>query len=221
MTRSTITIIITTIIILCNVIQSLGEEEDEKEECLSCYANGESCTYCRGNDFFDNPSVCVCGDLTDGFFGDCSDHTFGGEEWNCSERSAVSTPILVAAVAVSIFFLICCMKRVSKNGGGCGASTTATAAATASSPGFTPTTATAATAATATSAASGVEIPTSALNPPPTAPWFSSDEPAASTPTTGAGGNDSEIYIPVATVVPSSTTGEGRPSTFDTLNAKL
>ena len=34
------------------------------------------CTYCRGSDFFDNPSNCACEEFT-GFFGDCSDYSFG------------------------------------------------------------------------------------------------------------------------------------------------
>ena len=46
-------------------------------------------------------------------------------------------------------------------------------------------------------------------NPPPTSPWASSEEPAPSAPTAGTGGNDPDVYVPIATAVPMHSYNAG------------
>ena len=50
--------------------------------CHQCVAHGNAslasagtCTFCRGSDFFEEPSKCVCGEFT-GVFLSCNDHSF-------------------------------------------------------------------------------------------------------------------------------------------------
>lgn len=73
----------------------------DKSGCESCVSSG--CIYCRGEDFFDNPSACVCEGF-DGFFGSCSDVTFGGspydDKWDCRFDNQGGKGILIAIVVV-------------------------------------------------------------------------------------------------------------------------
>jgi hypothetical protein len=78
------------------------------DECTSCVERG--CTFCKGNEFFGNPSQCVCGGF-DGFFGSCSDHTFGGAPFNskldCSFNSQNGTAILCVLI-IGVLSICCC-----------------------------------------------------------------------------------------------------------------
>jgi len=109
-----------------------GSDIFNKDECLACVeqvqSDGESrCTYCKGSEFFDNPTVCVCNDITAGFFGTCSDHTFGGDEltskWDCQFGTSNGSTLIVvipSVVAGVLSFLlgmfVYCKCRQRRNG---------------------------------------------------------------------------------------------------------
>ena len=87
----------------------------DKELCTACVTD-DNCIYCRGNDFFENPSECVCEEFT-GFFGSCSDYTFGADpydsEWDCKfdrehGESFSRILIIVPSVIGSIIILTLC-----------------------------------------------------------------------------------------------------------------
>ena len=83
--------------------------EFNKGECMTCVE--QECTYCKGEEFFDNPSVCVCEEFT-GFFGSCSDHTFGGHPltskldctFNSTQGEVILAVIIVISIAVVLIF---------------------------------------------------------------------------------------------------------------------
>jgi hypothetical protein len=100
---------------------------NEKQECKACVTEG-GCTYCRSDNFFENPSVCAC-DLGRGFFGSCDDYSFGSKPLDSKLDCAFNTPlswlVLIAIiVGAGIFFCsiyCCCIKsgrRRSSNGAG-------------------------------------------------------------------------------------------------------
>jgi hypothetical protein len=79
------------------------------QSCEDCVAQG--CTYCLGEEFFDNDSVCVCEDFN-GFFGGCDDFSFGAtpltSKWDCQFSSSNGELILGVAIAVPILICCCC-----------------------------------------------------------------------------------------------------------------
>lgn len=99
-----------------------------KDECLACVeseSESESCTYCKGSEAFeDKPSVCVCGDITGGFYGGCDDYTFGGDELTSNRDcqfgssnggSTLVRYLIVAAFAgvlsILLIIFVCCKRR--------------------------------------------------------------------------------------------------------------
>ena len=87
----------------------------DNESCVSCV--GQGCVFCKGDDFFDNPSVCVCEEMN-GFFGSCSDYSFGAKaiksNFGCQGTGALIGVIIGVAVA---FLLIvgCTFKFCNRN----------------------------------------------------------------------------------------------------------
>jgi len=90
------------------VILSLCYADPSCNECID-----RGCTYCKGNDFFDNPSVCICGEYSSGFFGGCDDHSFGSEELSSSLDCSFNRPnggaILAVIIVVCILVCGCCV----------------------------------------------------------------------------------------------------------------
>ena len=65
------------------------------------------CTYCKGEDRFDNQSLCICGDLSGGFFQGSSDYSFGADELTSKrdcpggkENGEATLPIIVIIPAL-------------------------------------------------------------------------------------------------------------------------
>jgi len=89
------------IFLLVNASFSSATNRTECKACISL-----ECTYCKGNTFFDNPSVCVCEGLNDGFFESCSDHSFGSDpldtKWDCQFNSPWGNRILIVIIVASI-----------------------------------------------------------------------------------------------------------------------
>jgi hypothetical protein len=99
-----------------------------RQECKACVST-DGCTYCRGDKFFEDPSVCVCNDLGSGFFGGCSDYSFGSKpldsKLDCAFNTQLSWLVVIAIlVGAGIFFgsIYCCYiksgKRTSSSSGG-------------------------------------------------------------------------------------------------------
>jgi hypothetical protein len=86
----------------------------DKDECMVCVK--QDCTYCRGSDFFDNPSVCHCEEF-DGTFGSCDDYSFGSDPYTkksecTSDGRRVSMTLIIILVTtipsiLIIFFIFC------------------------------------------------------------------------------------------------------------------
>jgi len=75
--------------------------------CSACVSDG--CVFCKGSDFSGNADVCVCEGLNDGFFGGCSDFSFGADELSskvdCTfERENGEVILGVVVVFASLFF---------------------------------------------------------------------------------------------------------------------
>mmetsp|Transcript_14796 Transcript_14796/g.22171 ORF Transcript_14796/g.22171 Transcript_14796/m.22171 type:complete len:201 (-) Transcript_14796:164-766(-) len=103
------------LILLINAISPSSAAVDyDKNVCLQCIENEEQdCTYCRGSDFFDNASICVCEPFS-GFFGDCNDHSFGAtpyetkRECEYDNENADTYFIVLVTVLPVLGVLICC-----------------------------------------------------------------------------------------------------------------
>ena len=123
----TITKILTILAIQLASLASASKFFD-RDKCLACvehaHTDGESnCAYCKGNKYFGNPGICTCTDISAGFYGDCSDHTFGADElmskWDCrfgkSNGSVLIVVLPVAAVGVLLFGIYVCYKCRQRN----------------------------------------------------------------------------------------------------------
>ncbi|GFH44404.1 predicted protein [Chaetoceros tenuissimus] len=97
-----------TLILLLLLLPLATFADFSKGDCMTCVKQG--CTYCKGEEFFENPSICVCEEFT-GFFGSCSDHTFGGHhltsKLDCTFNSTQGEKILAVIVTVSILVVLC------------------------------------------------------------------------------------------------------------------
>jgi hypothetical protein len=89
---------------------------NEKQECKACVAM-DGCTYCRSDNFFEDPSVCAC-DLDSGFYGSCNDYSFGSKpldsNLDCAFNTHLSWLVLIAIlIGASIFLcsIYCCCIR--------------------------------------------------------------------------------------------------------------
>ena len=101
----------------------------EQESCVSCV--GQGCVFCKADDFFDHPSVCVCEEMN-GFFESCSDYSFGAKaiesNFGCQGTGALNNNnkgtgaltgvIIGVAVAflliIGCTFLKCCNRNSSQ-----------------------------------------------------------------------------------------------------------
>jgi len=91
------------------------------ESCERCTDAG--CTWCQASEIFDDyPSVCVCDGLEEGYFGGCSDFSFGSDpKTRCRVAHRIRNvpvfvwPVLVI-VALFMFCGICICLFTCKNG---------------------------------------------------------------------------------------------------------
>ena len=93
---------------------SVSNDDDYSERYLSCAdCTAQGCTYCKGEDFFNNPNLCICGDLSGGFFQGCSDFTFGADELtsklDCTFGREDGEAMLAIVVIIPSFFLCVCV----------------------------------------------------------------------------------------------------------------
>ena len=106
-----------TIIILLTVCKQVASADKyTRRRCMSCVGSGG--TFCRGSSFFDNDSTCVHSGLTDGFFGGCSDHSFGSTKLNsrldCLFKTNLSPLILLVLIGIPTLICVICHTQLSK-----------------------------------------------------------------------------------------------------------
>lgn len=92
--------------LLILVAMVFGRHVAAAESCGDCVGSG--CVYCKGNDFFDNQSVCVCSDYQSGFFGGCSDHSFGSKPLKNSVDCGFGNAQGELILTVILLVLACC-----------------------------------------------------------------------------------------------------------------
>lgn len=101
----------TILLLLIKAISPSAALDYDKSVCLQCIE--EDCTYCRGSNFFNNPSECVCGEFS-GFFGDCDDYSFGSNPYDTKreceyDNENADTYFIVLVTLLPVLgLLICC-----------------------------------------------------------------------------------------------------------------
>jgi len=171
-----------------------------KQECEACVS--ESCTYCKGEKFFDNPSICVCDDVNAGFFGSCSDFSFGADpfettkdcQFNSKNGDIMFLAIIIVPTILAFCLLAICFFRLRNHSKGAG---------TSSGPGSNP--------APYSEGLFGNQYQTGATQmPPSSAPTYSSINMPVATPVFAS--------VPMSTGASNNT---NESSAFDKLSAAL
>jgi len=87
--------------------------EWSEADCDRCVTSGD--TYCKGNSFFENPSVCVPAEkIKTGFFKDCDDYSFGADQidssMSCSLAKVNSAQVFtfLGPILFFVFTLLFC-----------------------------------------------------------------------------------------------------------------
>merc|ERR1719162_2223465 len=85
------------------------------DTCVSCVEKS-GCTWCEGDSFFGNPSVCMCSG--GGFFGGCSDVSFGASpresKLDCMFNTSRGGGVLAGIIIGCVIFMCCvafCIRR--------------------------------------------------------------------------------------------------------------
>ena len=97
----------TILILLIKAISPSAALDYDKSLCLDCIE--DDCTYCRGSDFFDNPSKCDCEE-----FSNCDDYSLGSTPYKTERQCEYDNEyantyfILLVTLLPVLGLLICC-----------------------------------------------------------------------------------------------------------------